>query len=213
MIKIKNSIVDNIYYTCDSLQQNAKTIEITSYLFYFLEKLYHEMCNSKKYYHPIRLILSQEKYKQHISKKKKYLTNISHSLNMLQKTWQNPRISGTINQQIVQENREMVESIKQTTVAKLEPNIASWRLLSLSLVGDRLQPAHLLAPYIKQNSDCLSQLHSYIYNITQNLRSIEIYLNEDKEIIHNFCYRMRGLCISIEENAPQKTQFEFQYNE
>lgn len=197
--------------------KNLNPIKITSSLFYFLEKSCEEisLLNNKNVFWKKCFYFFSMQYRQkkinHRKKIQKYITNVSVRLELLENLWKNSRSTGILDPKKVQANETLVKEIKKENPTELATSIIAWRLLTLSFIGDRLQPAYLIVPYIKENVKILEELHLYIHSLIQKLHFYKTHLQEQQEIIYRFSYRIRGLCIAIEENAPNNRSFHFLY--
>ena len=149
------------------------------------------------------------------SKKKtiEMLNNTEAYLKEINNLWQDPRSSGMADADKVRQNKALVEQIHEQYSKVLGDSVVFWRLLTLALIGDRLQPAHLIAPYVKQHmsKEQVEKIHGSLHSLLQSLKRAKSLSIVNRNILDPFIYRMRNLCVAIEENAPQNSSFAVLY--
>ena len=147
-----------------------------------------------------------------VKKIKLLMDNIEQLISQLNDLWQDPKSSGVTDSEKVSENQRLVERIHSEKSSIID-NIVGWRLVTLAMIGDRLQPALLIAPYVRKQMTMtdIEKTHLVLHQLSRDLKKIISHTLVDREVLNHLIYRLRNLCISIEENAPQKTDFAFLY--
>lgn len=143
---------------------------------------------------------------------KRLMDNVEQLISQLNDLWQDLKSSGVTDSEKVSENQRLVQRI-HTENSNLIDKIVGWRLVTLAMIGDRLQPALLIAPYVREQMTItdIEKTHLALHQLSRDLKKIIPHTLVDREVLNRLIYRLRNLCISIEENAPQKTDFAFLY--
>ena len=143
---------------------------------------------------------------------KLFMDKIEQLITQLNDLWQDPKSSGVTDKEKVSENQALVHKI-HTEKSRILDKIIGWRLVTLAMIGDRLQPALIIAPYVREQMTMtdIEKTHLALHQLSQDLKKIIAHPLVDREVLNRLIYRLRNLCICIEENAPQKTDFAFLY--
>ncbi|BBM86927.1 hypothetical protein [Candidatus Uabimicrobium amorphum] len=143
---------------------------------------------------------------------KQLMEGIGQLFSQLNHSWQDPKSSGVTDECKVRENQALVQNIHGTE-SDIIDDVIGWRLVTLAMMGDRLQPALLIAPYVRKHMKVtdIEKTHLALHQLSQGLKKIVAYDVVDREVLNLLIYRLRNLCIAVEENAPQKTKFVFLY--
>ncbi|WP_372366002.1 hypothetical protein [Candidatus Uabimicrobium sp. HlEnr_7] len=190
-------------------------------LFYCVKKLTehinHLNCSLFQKMQKYVLFWQYKEYRKKINWRKKNvflcMTKIKELLPELNHLWQDPKASGVTDSSKVKNNDILLQQIYKSKSCTVHQSIVDWRLITLALLSDRLQPARIIVPYIRSNMQMteIENTHSALHQLSTDVKNIISSPLIERDVIDMFLYRVRNLCVTLEENCPQGTKFEYFY--